>query len=234
MEIVENFDEAGKFTGKLFSKIGNLIILIILSIIPIVNFIVVGYLGRIIKEGKKISEPPIISDYGKLFFEGLKIVVATIVYALVPIILLAIIVLASIPVTQWYPGQMMAPGTFIGLMTGYGVIALLVLFVFLIFGVIAIGNMIRTNNFMKIFAFSENWKIITKIGLTKYIIWLVLVFVIGLICAAISGVLWFIGAIVDLIAGLFVARTFGNLLDEVLIAPETGEQQSVLPPPPPF
>lgn len=234
MEIIENFDDAGKFTGKIFSKIGNLIILIILSIIPIVNFIVVGYLGRIIREGRKISEPPIISEYGKLFFEGLKIIVATIVYALVPIILLVILVLASIPVTHWYPGQIPAPGTFIGLMAGVGSIVLIVLFIFLIFGVIAIGNMIRTNNFMKIFAFGENWKIITKIGFIKYIIWLVLVFVIMLVCAAISDALWIIGAIVDLIAGIFVARSFGSILDEVLGVSEVVQQQSILPPPPPF
>jgi hypothetical protein len=234
MEIVENFDEAGKFTGKLFSKVGNLIILIILSIIPIVNFIVVGYLGRIIRDGKKITEPPVISDYGKLFFEGLKIVVATIVYAIVPIIILVVLLWATVPITYWTSGQILAPGAFMGLMSGVGVIALIVLFAFLIIGVIAIGNMIRTDNFMKIFAFSENWKIITKIGFTKYIIWLILVFVIGLICAAISGALWIVGAVVDLIAGVFIARSFGTMLDEVFGDQEGVQQPSVLPPPPPF
>jgi len=227
MEIVENFDEAGKFTGKIFSKIGNLIILIILSIIPIVNFIVVGYLGRIIREGKKITEPPIISDYGKLFFEGLKIVVAVIVYAIVPIIILAVLLLASLPITYWTAAWTALPTTYLA-------IALIVLFVFLIFGVVAVGNMIRTDNFMKIFAFNENWKIINKIGFTKYIIWLVLVFVIGLICAAVSGALWVIGAVVDLIAGVFIARSFGTMLDEVFAAQEGVQQPSVLPPPPPF
>lgn len=235
MEIVENFDEAGRFTGKLFSKIGNLIILIILSIIPIVNFIVVGYLGRIIKEGRKISEPPILSDYGKLFFEGLKIVIAVIVYALVPIILLIISLLIFVPLESWGMEQIFSPGMLLrGALIVPVTLAIIILFVFLIFGVIAIGNMIRTNNFMKIFAFSENWSIINRIGLVKYIIWMVLVFVISLIGAAISGAFWIIGAIVDLIIGVFVARSLGSILDEVISTVEGAQPEKVLPPPPPF
>ncbi len=235
MEIVENFDEAGRFTGKLFSKIGNLIILIILSIIPIVNFIVVGYLGRIIREGRKISEPPIVSDYGKLFFEGLKIIVAVIVYALIPIILLSISLLMFAPLESWEMGQIFSPGIlFRGFLFVPVILAIILLFAFMIVGVIAVGNMIKTNNFMKIFAFSENWSIINRIGFVKYLIWLVLVFIISLIGAAISGALWIIGAIIDLIIGVFVARSLGSILDEVIGTAEGVQPEKVLPPPPPF
>jgi hypothetical protein len=113
------------------------------------------------------------------------------------------------------------------------VIALVIFFVFSIFGVAAIGNMIRNNKFMKIFAFGEGWKIISKTGFGKYLAWLVLVFVLGLIGSGFGAVNWILGAIVSVFIGILVARSFSTLLDEALGQPTQPPAVTVIPPAPP-
>ena len=227
MEIVDNFNEAGNFTGKVLKNIGNMIVLIILSIIPIVDFIALGYEARIIREGKNLSEPPKLSEYGKLFVDGLKIVLAVIVYAIIPVAILTALVLLTVPLIGF--NLIFSPWTVLPQIAGLVILALITLFFFLIFGVAAIGNMIRTNKFMKVFAFGETWAIISKMGFAKYIVWLILIFILGIISgglSAIPAVGWFIGMIVGVFVGIFVARSFGTWLDEIL-------GPSVQPPPAP-
>jgi hypothetical protein len=74
LNLSDNLNKAASFTGKVFSDIGNLILLIVLNIIPIVNLIVLGYMAKIIRESP--DEPPKLSDYGKLFVDGLLVLIA--------------------------------------------------------------------------------------------------------------------------------------------------------------
>lgn len=230
MELVDNFNDAAKFTGKLISNIGNLIILIIVAVIPIVDLIFLGYMAKIIKEGRNIDSPPTLSNYAGLFVDGLKVVIAAIVYLLVPIVIVAVLAVISAPFIG--VSFIFNPWAFATSLMAAVAVALIVAFAFMIFGVVAIGNMIRSGSFMKIFAFGENWKIMSKIGVGKYLAWLICAFVLGIICGGFNAIPvmgWVIGAIVGVFFGVFVARSLARWLDAAL---ESSLPPAIPPPPP--
>lgn len=216
MDISDNLNKAASFTGKVFSDIGNLILLIVLNIIPIVNFIVLGYAAKIVRESP--DQPPKLGDYGKLFVDGLLVLIASLIYAIVPLIVL----FAGIAMTGFSP---LAMG-FRGMTSPFALLAggalvlvgIILLFIFMILGVMAIGNMIRSGmNFSKVFAFSENWELIKKVGLANYLIWYVVIFIVVLILEAIgSAIPWVGGAILGVFAYLFAGKSLALLLDEAI------------------
>ncbi len=87
MRIEENLGDSYNYTVKLFKDIGRLAILIVLNIIPIVNFIVAGYFARVVRESPRGESPPPLERYGELWVDGAKIFVVTLVYMIVPIVL---------------------------------------------------------------------------------------------------------------------------------------------------
>ncbi len=214
MDISENLNNSASFTGKIFSNLGNLILLIILNIIPVVNLIVLGYMAKIIRESPE--EPPKLSDYGRLFVDGLLVLIAIFIYALIPIIVMGIGIFASIPRFTWGSAPPLAWS--ISWIFGNAIfwLGVILLFIFLIIGAMAVGNMIRTGSFSKVFAFSENWELIRRVGLGNYLIWLVVMFVIFLIVGAIGQIIPYIGgAIVGVFYCLFFGKSLALILDEV-------------------
>jgi len=219
MDLSDNLNRSASFVGKLFSDVGNLIILIVLEIIPIVNLTVAGYFAKIVRENPE--EPPKLSDYGKLFIDGLLVVIAAIIYMIVPIIILGVGLAFSLGGYAFYSPTPMSLLSLLssGLMivARLMIVALILAFIFAIFGVMAIGNMIRTGNFSKIFAFSENWQLIQRVGLGNYILWLVIMFVIGLIAAVIgSAIHWIVVAILLVLLLVFFGKSLALMLNEAI------------------
>jgi len=212
MDLSDNLNRSASFVGKLFSDVGNLLILIVLGIIPIVNLIVTGYFARIVRENPE--EPPKLSDYVKLFIDGLLVVIAGIIYMIVPIIILGVGIAFSIGGYAFYSPMSLLSSL---LSSGLVIVGVILAFIFAIFGVIAIGNMIRTGNFSKIFAFSENWQLIQRIGLGNYILWLVVMFVIGLIAATIgSAIHWVVGSILGALLEVFYGKSLALMMNEAM------------------
>jgi hypothetical protein len=213
MDLSDNLNRSASFVGKLFSDVGNLLILIVLGIIPIVNLIVIGYFARIVRENPE--EPPKLSDYGKLFIDGLLVVIAMIIYMIVPIIIFIVGALPFYGYAFYSPTSMLSPALMLS--SGLVIVALILTFIFAIFGVIAIGNMIRTGNFSKIFAFGENWQLIQRIGLGSYILWLIIMFVLSLIATAIGFVIPLVGgAIVGVFLEVFFGKSLALMLNEAM------------------
>ncbi|RSN69210.1 DUF4013 domain-containing protein [Candidatus Korarchaeum cryptofilum] len=212
MDLSDNLNRSASFVGKLFSDAGNLLILIVLGIIPIVNLIVTGYFARIVRENPE--EPPKLSDYVKLFIDGLLVAIAAIIYMIVPIIILGVGIAFSIGGYAFYSPMSLLSSL---LSSGLVIVGVILAFIFAIFGVIAIGNMIRTGNFSKIFAFSENWQLIQRIGLGNYILWLVVMFVIGLIAATIgSEIHWVVGSILGALLEVFYGKSLALMMNEAM------------------
>ena len=208
-DLSENFSKSWEFLIKLFRDAGNLIILIILNIIPIINLIVIGYGARIIKEGDILEEPPKIDKYGEAFIDGLKVAISVFIYSLIP----AIIAGVSIGLEMLVRPNMWMYGTFISLIFLRGTvllglaIATIIGFIIAIFGAMGIIHMIKTNDFGKIFAYSEILSLIEKVGWTNYIIWLIIIFVINLIIVSLASSNYIISAIIGVFYIVFVSRS---------------------------
>ncbi|MGA2237646.1 MAG: DUF4013 domain-containing protein [Candidatus Bathyarchaeia archaeon] len=222
----DNLNNSFAFARKLFSDFGRLVILIVLDLIPIVNLIVTGYASRVLKESPAADSPPKLENYGDLFMDGLKIAIASIIYMLIPLILIAAgfgSVFAAM-VTGGSPNFTWGGFTsaYMGLLGGAGIvlvlIGLLVAFVMLILVAAGVAHMIKTGKFGKAFAFGEILGIIGKIGWGRYLAWLVLIVVIAAIVGAIAGALPFVGWIIAAIIGpaltVFYFRSLGLLYSQ--------------------
>jgi hypothetical protein len=80
MQISDNFSDSFEYAKKLFSDGGRLIILIILNIIPVVNWILFGYASKVLKEAPAGTTPPKLDGYGDLFLQGAKVFFAGLIY----------------------------------------------------------------------------------------------------------------------------------------------------------
>jgi hypothetical protein len=208
MKLEVNLTDSFNYTKLLFNDLGRLLLLIILDIIPIVNFIVVGYLANVIKQPKDSNKLPPLENYFDLWIQGLVVVVASVIFMIIPIILIVPFVFVYV-VSSWF--------YFPVLSTIGGFLAIILLIIGIVFAfflglllAMAIINMVKQDSFSKVFAFSEIMEIIGKIGWGNYIVWLVIIFIGAIIVSAIGGIPvigWFLGTIIAPIFGVFVARS---------------------------
>jgi hypothetical protein len=208
LKLDENLTDSIEYTKLLFADIGRLLILVILDVIPIVNFVVWGYLGNVIKEPRDSNQLPPLENYFELWIQGLKIFVAAIVFMLIPI-LLAIPFISVIVLASWISVPFVAT-------VGWAVAILLLLvgmllaFFLAIVLAMAIVNMIKKGSFGSAFAIGEIFNIIGKIGWGTYILWLVVIFVCALIVSGIGSIPvigWILSLLIAPIFGVFIARS---------------------------
>jgi hypothetical protein len=227
LNLGENLGNSFDYAKKLFTDAGRLIILIILDIIPIVNLIVSGYAARVVRETPGVDAPPKLEKYGELFVDGLKILVAALVYMIIPLALIFAGVGSFFASMFMFQGEAAGPGMVLG---GTGVALLLIgvvlaFFILLIAG-IGIAHMIKTGKFGKAFAFGEILGIIRKIGWGKYIGWAVVTFIIAAVVGGVAGAIPFIGWLISAIIGpaltVFVFRSLGLMYHEGAPAEFTG------------
>ena len=162
----ENFSLSWNFLIKLFQDAGNLLILIILNIIPLVNLIIIGYGVRIIREGDVLEKPPKIDKYGESFIDGLKVAIAIFIYALIPSIIAGVSIGLGVLINPniWIYGHFF-PSIFLKATVALGLtIAAIIGFILAIFGAMGIIHMIKTDDFGKIFSFAEILSLIEKVG----------------------------------------------------------------------
>lgn len=210
-----------EFMTKLFKDVGNLLILIILNVIPIINFIVIGYFVRVVRTDAE--EPPKIGDYGGLFVEGLKLAIAALIYAIVPILLLlvggGVAFIAGL--TGPFRGRWSIGPTLFLIMA----LAVLLLLVIMFFALPAFGLYMRTGDFSKVFAFGEVWDLVQRFGLFNYILLFILLAVFNGIAYSIGSIIpWFGAAILGVFAMAFTFKAISLFVNV---------KYPVLPPPPP-
>jgi len=175
----------------------------------LVNWIVTGYAAKVLRESPGGDAPPKLEKYGDMFVDGAKIFFASLIYMIIPLILIgagvgsliAGFVTAGGPdfiLRGFTPAQMFLFG-------GAGItlvlVGLLVAFLMLIILAAGIAHMIKTGRFGKAFAFGEILGLIGKVGWGKYLVWVILVAIIAFIVGAVVGVIpyvgWLIGALGD-------------------------------------
>ena len=221
MKLEVNLTDSIDYTKMLFNDLGRLLILIILDIIPIVNFIVAGYAANVIKQSKDSKELPPLTNYVDLWIQGLKIVVASIIIMIIPIILIGPSIVLFV-IAAWIDVSFLPTiGGFLAIvMLLIGV--LLAFFLSIILGM-AIVNMVKNGSFGKAFAFGEILNIIGKIGWGSYIVWLIVIFIISVIISAIGGIPligWLLSLILGPLFAVFVARSASLTYMEGTTTPE--------------
>jgi hypothetical protein len=216
-----NLTDSIDYTKMLFADLGRLLILVILDIIPIVNFVVLGYLGNVMKEPRDSKQLPPLENYFELWIQGLKIFVASIVFMIIPLILaIPFIFLVAL---AWISIPFLATvGWFLAIVLVIG--GVLLAFFLAIILVMAIVNMLKKDSFGKAFAFGEIFGIIGKVGWGTYILWLLIIFVCSIIVAGIGGIPmigWLLSLLIAPIFGVFVARSAALVYSEVATTEET-------------
>jgi len=192
----------------------------VLDIIPLVNWIVVGYAARVLRESPSSPEPPKLEKYGEMFVDGAKIFFASLIYMIIPAILIAL------GAGSLYAGVLMQGGQMpdIGSMAlgGTGLVLVLAGMILAIIMLIILGvgmaHMIKTDRFGKAFAFGEIFTIIRGIGWGKYLGWIVIVVIIGIVVGAITGLIpfvgWIVSAIISPVLSVFIFRSLGLLYND--------------------
>jgi hypothetical protein len=207
MKLDENLSKAINYTTMLFSDLGRLLILIVLDIIPIVNFVVMGYIGNVIKQPKDSEELPPLEKYFDLWVQGLKIAVASFIFMIIPMLLIGPFVF--LVALSWLEFSFLSSVGWV-LAIPLLLIGVLLAFFFGILLSMAIVNMLKKDSFGEVFAFGKILAIIGKVGWGTYILWLLVIFVCSVVVAAIGGIPvvgWFLSLIVAPVFGVFVGRS---------------------------
>jgi len=191
MDFEGNLKNSLEYAKKMTGDVGKWLLLVVLSVIPIVNWIIIGYWARVVKETPALNEPPKLEEYGSMWIQGLKVLVAGLIYMIVPIILIAVGLVSTLPAM----GLTRAPPTGLGVFPFLGGLALIMLlaamllsFLIGIIAVMGIIHMIKHDRFSKAFALSEVLNIIRRVGWGSYILWLIIIFAISGIYGAIGGI----------------------------------------------
>ena len=212
MEIGEIINDALKYPTSNWTKVFILGVIFVASFLIIPIFLAIGYLFRVIKATfAGIDELPDFDNLGEMFVDGLKVFVVGVAYA-IPLIIISAIISAIFGI---HYNSAVNAGTF----TGFNVFALatayiIYLVIAIIIGLIeymAIANMaLYEGDLGAAFKFNEVLDRIARIGWGKYIIWYIVMVVLGLIAALISGLLIVI-LIGIIIAPLIIVPFFGML-----------------------
>ncbi len=213
MELEENLRNSIDYTVKLAEDFGRLLLLIVLSIIPIVNLVVVGYFSQVVEGSPGRKVPPPLKDFGETWFQGLRVALAAILYLIIPIIIFGLGWLTVWDARQWM-SPMFVPHMFFLRLGLFAAIGAIVAFFISLLMVIGIVHMIKTDNFGNAFDFPKILKIIATIGYGKYFLWLVIIFLAALIVAAISSVPaigWLISLALSPLYGVFASRSVSQI-----------------------
>ena len=206
--LIENVGKSfGYAVDNTLKKILRWIGLTIVMCIPIVNFIAMGLFLKVFR-----GEEPDFSNAGKSFIQGLLLFI-------IPIIAFVILGGASIITAIIAPEA--ATDAILAGGAGLGIIALFVLAI--IFGLIMLPaeiNFARKQSFGAAFKFGEIFGMIGKLGWGKYILSIILIYIISLIFGFVVGLVAAIpvlGAIISFLAIpfaiFFELKYYANLFE---------------------
>lgn len=208
MDLEKNLGSSLEYAKKMVKDLGRWILLIIFGIIPIVNLVVLGYWAKVVKETPMSDEPPRLEGYRSMWIQGLKTMVAGLIYMILPIILIAAGLTMALPFgIMREPVRGLISFPLSGLALVMFVIAIGVSFLIAIIAAMGIVHMIKEDKFAKAFAIGDLLNIIRGIGWGPYLLWLITIFVISMIYGIIGGIPYIGGLITLIISPLFLVFT---------------------------
>lgn len=230
MDIGDIVGDAVRYPSQDWKKVLELGVFALLSMVIIGILFVPGYVLRTLKATLAGSdELPEFGDWGEMIIDSLKVIVVSIVYSIIPAIVILIGIFGSIASMQNI-GNLVSPVAAIGLLSGVAIIGVILWILFALFQTMAIANMaLYDSDLGAAFRFSEILDLIKSIGWVDYIIWFVVMIIIGIVVgviASILGIIPIIGWLIMILilypyAYLLYARSLGLLVtSEDLFATE--------------
>ena len=223
MDIGEIISDSIKYPSDNWAKI---IILGVILIIPIVNFIGLGYLFRIIKATfAGIDETPDFDEIGELFIDGLKIFVVSLIYS-IPIIIVGLII--SLIFSYNFTIYSFTTPDIYSLLGAYA-IYIIVAFIIGIIEIIAIANMALYDELGAAFKFGEVMDRISMIGWGNYLIWYIIMVLLGGVAYAIAFGISFITFGIGIIVGILLIYPYfamfgARSLALIFVSSEEGQE----------
>lgn len=222
MDVGELIGDAIRYPSQDWKKVIILGVFFILNIIIIGILFYPGYLLRVLKATLAGSdELPEFDDWGDMVVDSLKLIVISFIYFIIPAAIAFIGIWASIgSMIAMSNAGIVSPFAFFGLLGGIIIIALIIWIIILLFYLMAIVNFAYNDSEIgAAFRFSEIMDLINAIGWADYIIWYIVMIVIGFvigIIANILGIIPIIGWILIFLilmpyAYMFYARSLGLL-----------------------
>ena len=172
--------------GTNFSHIGRWLLLTIFSCIPIVNFIADGALMKVLK-----GEEPDISPAGKSFVTGFFFFLIGLIYAIIPAIIILVLGLIS--------------------SIAAAIVGIILVILLCLIAIPAEINFVRSGKFGKAFAFGEIFGMISKLGWGKYILAIIVMFIVGFIVSLVIGIIAYVLGLIP-VAGWVLALIFEILM----------------------
>jgi len=204
-----NYEQAFK---RPFTDFKKLLIGILLSILPIVNFFAAGYQLRCASSAlKKKFELPEWKDFGDLFFKGLMLFVISIIY-FIPVIVLAILIIllaGSGVLTFFLSNDPLTTIPLVGTALILTIIAIVLAILISFIVPMAIMHYIEKNKFKNAFNFTSVFR--KAFTGTYFTVWLLLT----IYTLIISFLLTFIPYLGSAIASFITGVTFLTAIGEV-------------------
>jgi len=196
----------GYAKDNLWGKFGNWLILAILTIIPIVNWIAIGTYVKILRGAE-----PKLENIGKSFVDGLLVTIICIIYMIIPIII-AIVLGVGGGLAAGLTGSPAVAG---GVGIGIFIICLILFLLFSLLMIPAIVNFAR-GGFGAAFSFGTIFGMISKVGWLKYILAIIVIWIIFGIISLLGGIPY-VGWLIMMILAPFLAfwgfKYFANLFE---------------------
>jgi len=219
MDYVTMISDSFEYTREaLVGKWMRWVLLTIVSIIPIVNFISLGYMMEIYRGTKPAPE---LEDWGTLFMDGLKLFIVALIYMIPVIVIFAIFGgIGFLGMAASGDGDSaLAAGAIASLMGGI-FLALIVALVISIIAAVGVVRFTRTGSISEAFNFSAILETIGKIGWVDYIIALVVLFITVAVVQFVMGLLssipvlgWIISLFITAALLIFEARYLTLIYD---------------------
>jgi hypothetical protein len=183
MDIGYLTSDAAKYPLNDWKKVIILGILFLISFLIVPAFLAMGYVFRVLKWSiADVDDLPDFDEWGKMLIDGVKVFLVQLVYFIVPSIIIIAVLWASIGslMTLQASGGTVDLNAALSLMGGLLILGLIVAVIFGVFFTIALTNMAYYDGKLgAAFRFREILDIISNIGWVDFIVWYVVMIIIG-------------------------------------------------------
>ncbi|MBC7118021.1 MAG: DUF4013 domain-containing protein [Methanobacteriaceae archaeon] len=212
MDIGEIISDAIKYPASDWKKLIKLGVFYLLGFLIIPLFFAIGYVFRALKATiAGFDELPDFDEWGGMFVDGLKVFVVSLVYLIIPLIIIGVGVftgLSSAGAFTPYGNVIVTDLTLLQAGLGIIIIGIIVAIIFGPLLFIAIAHMAYNDSeFRAAFRFREILDVISEIGWGKYILWYLAVIIV-------YSVIHFIGSLI-----LGSIPVLGQILVPLLVTP---------------